>query len=255
MEFDRLDIETPEHVRFAYELAGIGTRFLASLLDHVIQLALFMALLVVQAALMEAFPAFAKRGLVVTVVLLAGSTFIFLGYYIIFELIWNGQTPGKRQAGLRVIRDDGTPVGLTEVLLRNLLRLVDALPIYYGVGIVSILLSKQNKRVGDFVAGTVVVKERVGLEPETEPVAGKNRPEVELLAPLVARLSDQEVQAVERFIERRAEVEAGPRRALAARIAGAVRRSLGPIPAGTPTDNEAFLEAVYLALVRRRQRL
>ncbi|MEK7327557.1 MAG: RDD family protein, partial [Chloroflexota bacterium] len=84
----------------------------------------------------------------------------FWGYYILFEMLWNGQSPGKRWVGLRVIRTDGTPITLTESIIRNLVRLVDFLPAYYGVGVVTMFINEQSRRLGDLAAGTLVVHDR-----------------------------------------------------------------------------------------------
>ncbi len=256
MEDDRLDIETPEHVQFSYVLAGVGSRFLAALLDIIIQTAAAGLLLVGLAVLSDAFPSLAERGVAVLLVMIGANIFIFLGYFVIFEMLWNGQTPGKRQAGLRVIRDNGTPITLTESLLRNIMRLVDFLPAYYFCGIISILFSKQSKRLGDFVAGTVVVMERIEEEPEdAPPLVGAAEQQVVLMVPLVPKLTQQEADAVEHFIERRDEVDPQVRMGLAHRLAASVRARLGTLPAGTPDQPEALLELVYAAIVRRRERI
>ena len=82
------------------------------------------------------------------------------GYFIFFELTWNGQTPGKRAAGVRVLTSRGEPVTLVHTLVRNVLRIVDALPSFYMVGVISILVTRRSQRLGDLAAGTVVVRER-----------------------------------------------------------------------------------------------
>src|SRR5215510_11634669 len=91
------------------------------------------------------------------------SFVLFWGYYIFFEMLWNGQTPGKRWVGLRVIRTDGTPITLSESFIRNLTRLVDFLPAAYGIGIISMFLDKQSRRLGDLAAGTLVVHDRAPI--------------------------------------------------------------------------------------------
>src|SRR5579862_4076140 len=81
------------------------------------------------------------------------------GYYAIFEALWKGQTPGKRWAGIRVIKDSGRPINAFEAIARNLVRAVDFLPLFYGVGVITMLLNAKNRRLGDYVAGTLVVHE------------------------------------------------------------------------------------------------
>jgi uncharacterized RDD family membrane protein YckC len=140
---DYLSIDTPENVAFGYDVAGIGSRFLAALVDTililvllvVVNLPLFLLAGVLSATLTDEISiwAFAISGLI--------SFALFWGYYIFFEMIWNGQSPGKRWVGLRVIRADGTPITLVETIIRNLVRLVDFLPAYYGVGVVTMFVN------------------------------------------------------------------------------------------------------------------
>jgi hypothetical protein len=86
----------------------------------------------------------------------------YWGYYIFFEILWNGQTPGKRLVDIRVIRVDGTPAAATEIIIRNLVRTIDLLPMAYGVGIIAMFVSPNSRRLGDLAAGTLVVHERQG---------------------------------------------------------------------------------------------
>ena len=158
---ETLDIQTPENVAFGYQVAGIGSRFLASLLDTLIIIFLEFLVIVITLLSLRAFGqlnatlaswAYAVLGIV-------GFLF-FWGYYIFFEMLWNGQSPGKRWVGLRVIRTDGTPITLSESFIRNLTRLVDLLPAAYGVGIITMFIDKQSRRLGDLAAGTLVVHDR-----------------------------------------------------------------------------------------------
>src|SRR5690606_14075457 len=89
---------------------------------------------------------------------------IFWGYYVLFEYLWNGQTPGKRLVKIRVARTDGNPAGFVEVVIRNLVRVVDFLPTGYGLGLLVMFFSPQARRLGDFAAGTLVVKERSDVD-------------------------------------------------------------------------------------------
>lgn len=153
-----LAIDTPENVIFDYSLAGLGSRFLAALVDSLL-------LVLIQAVLLWLMFFFIVRQIFSgpdaetwTLSLLSLLAFLFFwGYYIFFELIWNGQSPGKRLVGIRVIRRDGTPVTLSEVLIRNLVRLVDFLPSFYGVGVVVMFADPRSRRLGDMAAGTLVV--------------------------------------------------------------------------------------------------
>src|SRR4029078_5649079 len=81
------------------------------------------------------------------------------GYYMVFEILWNGQTPGKRLVGVRVMRENGYPIRPVDAVIRNLVRIVDWLPATYGIGVLTMLLNKRSKRLGDFASGTIVVRE------------------------------------------------------------------------------------------------
>jgi uncharacterized RDD family membrane protein YckC len=160
---DNFVIDTPENVEFSYQVAGIGSRFLAALVDSSI---IVIAVAVAQVSLWALFStpwgaAFTgSAGGWVTAVFVLATFAIFWGYYIVFEMAWNGQTPGKRWIGLRVIKVNGYPISLVDSVIRNLVRLVDFLPAYYGLGVITMFANAQARRLGDFAAGTVVVKER-----------------------------------------------------------------------------------------------
>lgn len=163
-------IDTPESVTFAYEVAGIGNRFIAALIDTTIlaaallllNLLVFVALGLIGDLTMDMLlgddPPSWLGGL--TIALYALLNFVFYwGYYILFEWLWNGQTPGKRFVKIRVLRLDGNPAGFVEILLRNLVRPIDFMPGGYGLGLVVMLLNEKSRRLGDFAAGTLVIRE------------------------------------------------------------------------------------------------
>ena len=223
---DTLHIETPENVAFGYTIAGIGSRFLAALVDTILIGILQVLVIIVAFTLASVLlpdGAMALDGdnpLLAWIIGAAGLiSFGFLwGYYIFFEMLWNGQSPGKRRAKLRVIRADGTPITLTESIIRNLVRLVDFLPLYYGVGVVTMFVNEQSRRLGDLAAGTLVVRESgapVTLESlaaraaEPQPVYRPIPPELgpefgpEFRPLPVELLTSQDLQLLEDFHARR----------------------------------------------------
>ena len=106
--------------------------------------------------------------MIVTISLVVLAIFLLIwGYHIFFEFLWNGQTPGKRVAGIRVLTTRGEPVTFVHVLVRNLLRIVDFLPSSYMLGAVCILVTRRSQRLGDLAAGTIVVHERFDALPRT----------------------------------------------------------------------------------------
>jgi uncharacterized RDD family membrane protein YckC len=161
---DELDILSAENVNFALETAGLGSRFGAAVIDLTLQAIAITLLLVVVTvngnylALWEDLGKW-MRAIVGALVILVVFTITY-GYYFFFEWLWDGQTPGKRWLGLRVLQTSGMPLTAWSALTRNLLRTVDFLPALYGVGVVVSLINPHNRRIGDLVAGTVVTREQ-----------------------------------------------------------------------------------------------
>ena len=248
---DELVIETPERVELRYVLASVGNRFLAAAIDHVIQLVAIAIILVAAGALSD-WKLFASMGVWTAAFTVLAVFAIYWGYFVVFETAWSGQTPGKRMMRLRVVREDGRPVRFFEVFVRNLLRVaIDIQPMpSYAIGVVSIIFSERSKRIGDFVAGTVVVKERATEAPSLDEIIRVSEIEQQRLeraapAPFSAdtrRLTEQEVRAVETFLKRRFELQEPNRSALAARIAQPISVKLGvPVDMISP---EALLEEI-----------
>ena len=160
-----VDIETPELVTFSYTIAGVGSRVAAALIDYLLCLLLFILLIIGFAFLganrIGALGGSSSDAWALAIVVL-GQFFILWGYYVLWEGLADGQTPGKRYMRLRVVSDGGYSVSFAGSAIRNLVRIVDMQPVFtYGVGIGSILLTKQGKRLGDLAAGTLVVREQL----------------------------------------------------------------------------------------------
>lgn len=213
-----VDIETPEHVAIGYELADLGSRFTAMLLDGLLILVGEIGLGLALLFLGQAFGfenVFVGIGLGVAILL---SFVLFWGYFVLFEGLRDGQTPGKRRMGIRVVHDGGFPVTVRGAAVRNLIRLIDLQPApSWAVGGLSMMLHPQTKRLGDIAAGTVVVRDRTGAALPEE--AAAPRPAA-LGAP---RLSDEEFAALTMYASRRtalpSEVRADLSRRLMARLA------------------------------------
>jgi uncharacterized RDD family membrane protein YckC len=210
-----LTIDTPENVMFGYEIVGLGSRFIAAIIDTtfiiILQLFLWLGLIAVIALTWGS-----ELGRVSWLAAAVGIfAFLFLwGYYIYFETSWNGQTPGKRWTGIRVIRQDGLPISLSEAVIRNLIRVVDFLPLLYGVGIVAMFADGQSRRLGDWAAGTLVVREleTVTLANLTPKMNGgqhlqylARQPHIqEIVARLpVERLKTADLRLVQDYLQRR----------------------------------------------------
>jgi uncharacterized RDD family membrane protein YckC len=232
---DELVIETPERVELHYVLANVGNRFLAAAIDHVIQAAAIVAIVLI-AGLITDWRLFADIGTWTAALTVLVVFAIYWGYFVVFETLWNGQTPGKRIMRLRVVREDGRPVRFFEVFVRNLLRLaLDFQPFgSYAIGVVSIIFSARSKRVGDFVAGTVVVKERATEAPSLAEIISISNIEQQRLQRAIAPpffadtrlLGESEIRVIEAFLKRRFELTELNRTAIALRIAQAISAKL-----------------------------
>lgn len=174
---DRLSVETPESVAFAYELAGIASRAAALFIDTVI---LVLLLLAETFAAVLIFSAMGENMTDVVAIWVIAITAVIgfitaWSYFVLLEVLRNGRTVGKRALGIRVVRDDGGRVGVMDSIIRNIMRLVDMLPGYYAVGLVAVLFSANNKRLGDMAAGTVVVRDTGELTLPEGGMAGSAR--------------------------------------------------------------------------------
>jgi uncharacterized RDD family membrane protein YckC len=153
---DDLVVSTPERVVFQYEVAGIGSRFLAQFVDVIILAVIQLVITIGAGALGGIFNSLQLFGLVELIL----SFLLIAGYFLISEAAWNGQTVGKRYVRLRVVGDQGEPLTLGQAVIRNLVRVVDFLPVFYAIGIVTMFSNRRAKRLGDFAAGTLVVRDR-----------------------------------------------------------------------------------------------
>jgi len=259
---ETLIIETPERVPLAFALASIGNRFLAVLIDHFIQ---YMAILIVAWAFIswsgvgdmnsierdELMSQMSKWTIALMIIVLF---LIFSGYFIFFEWLWNGQTPGKRLFKLRVIREDGRPITLWEAIARNLLRIFDAIPgvflPVYSLGLISIFLSSRDQRFGDMFAGTVVIRERTDEAPTFEETFSnqisdaafrrvQKRTDFQANVNLVTQ---DEIEVVESFLRRRWDLTERQRLWMAWRVALPLMYKIKPNYDLNTFTYEGFLE-------------
>lgn len=251
---DILVIETPERVPLHFALASIGNRFIACAIDHAIQ-ALALGLVALTAMILSSFTIF-ERGFAsapkwVYAVMILMLFLIFSGYFAFFEFIWSGQTPGKRWLKLRVIREDGRPITFWEASVRNLLRTFDMMPFpFYSVGLISVFSTTRDQRVGDMVAGTVVVREReaeapafaqVFATPVSDPALRRSFKPVDFTASL-SSLTESEIQVVETFLRRRWDLSEVPRQWMAWRVSLPILYKIKPAYDLATFTYEGFLE-------------
>ncbi|MES3034558.1 MAG: stage II sporulation protein M [Gemmatimonadota bacterium] len=211
-----LDVETPEQVVVSYTLAGIGTRGAAALIDLMLLLVLVGSLWYGAASLPKLMPGLRDfGGGWLTAVIIIGQFLLIWGYFVAFEAIWDGQTPGKRLLGLRVVRNGGGGVDIGASAARNVIRVVDFLPLGYFVGMVTIVANQRNQRLGDLVAGTIVVRERLLRHQRTvaSPAAGDTEEEE-----FAATLDDERFALLDRFVAREATLDDASRTRIAAAL-------------------------------------
>jgi uncharacterized RDD family membrane protein YckC len=158
-EAEELVVATPERVAFRFETAGLGSRFAAQLIDVLVLWGLLLAL----GGACLGLGAVTGRGDAALLAFILVGFAIFWGYWIVPEALWSGQTLGKRLLHLRVVDAGGGPITVGQAIVRNLVRVVDFLPLYYAVGAIAIFASPRNQRLGDLAAGTVVVRERLAV--------------------------------------------------------------------------------------------
>jgi uncharacterized RDD family membrane protein YckC len=246
---DKLTIETPEQTALDFAIAGIGSRFLALAYDTLIQMLVgFVVGLGGSMTIGLLAAASPRASLWGAAILILFFFFLYFGYFALFEIIWNGQTPGKRKAGIRVIKDSGRPLTPAESIARNLMRIVDWLPAFYAVGIVSAILTRENKRLGDLIAGSLVVRESsfADLKPAWQTAQAPAGPAQPSLG--ADRLSPDECALIDSFLTRRLDLAPDVRFRVADEIFRRLKSKL-TLPPENTLSTEKVLEA--LAYERR----
>lgn len=268
---ETLSIETPERVPLEFALASIGNRFLAVVIDHFIQfLSIFLIawffLAISGTSTGSAGESILSEMPKWTVALMVLVLFlVFASYFIFFEWLWNGQTPGKRLLRLRVIREDGRPLTPWEAIARNLMRIGDAVPGFiipiYSVGLIVIFLNNRDQRLGDIFAGTVVIREHAGDAPTFSETFGSKINDPAMIrvqknvtfAADITPLNENEIEVVEAFLRRRWDLSDRQRLWMAWRIALPLMYRLKPKYEMADFSYEGFLEEL-LHRFRARQR-
>jgi len=245
-------IETPERIRFRYRISGPGRRFVAWSIDFAIRIVLLIGLAI--AVGLFASITWSVTGESALGLLLLGIFALEWLYGAVFEWLWSGRTPGKFVLGLRVVRVDGSPGRFPDFLLRNLLKAVDFLPAIpvpstpfwlptFGISLITMMVDPRLRRIGDMVAGTVVVIEQRArvLEAVTlkTPVSEAEREGL----PGTVRLSRQEKQILEEFLRRKRRLSKGRAEELAQLFAPTLSAREG-------VEADSFTRVLELAYAR-----
>ena len=261
---ERVSIVTPDHIELDFEPAGLGSRLMAALIDVILIFLIFLALLI--GGIFAGITALGLGGPESGVVFLAALIIFFYtliwGYFVFFEALWRGQTPGKRYAGIRVVLDNGLPVGWREAALRNFVRAADIMPPPAClVGSLMILLSKRGKRLGDLLAGTMVVREEFATSShprasrwETAWVAGaeKGRTKTSIMLGDM-KIDARQIQIIERYLAKRDSLPVTQRQVLVWRIASPFLKAAGEDPNALVQrpDRYTVCEQVLTSISRR----
>ena len=264
----QLTINTPEQVSIRFPLAGMGSRFLAILIDTLLQIAAYIVLVLVFLLVVSAAPKSGSGQLShnsekwMVAILILVHFVMYWGYFTLFEAFWNGQTPGKKLFKIRVIQDSGRQITFFEAMIRNLIRVIDMLPSFYLVGVIAMACNRRHKRLGDLAAGTLVVHERASEEPmwggtgprtitaaafqpaQAEPdFLSQHIIPVALPADAIARLSAADLNVIDRFFARALDMELTTRAQIAARLAAQLTAKMN-IEAPKEINPERVLEAI-----------
>jgi len=249
--FNRVKYRTPESVELEFTLAGIGNRALALVIDYLILavawVVFFLAWAFISAQLVDWWAETFGSATAVWLVAIAFivSFVMYAGYFVFFETLWQGQTPGKSFAKIRVVRDDGRPIGMQQATLRALLRPFDE---FLFIGFFLIILSRQEKRLGDFVAGTIVIQAEapnVSSNLHISEAAKLLHQELLQISDLSVLLPD-DFAVIREYLQRRSAMTTKARSTLSLKLAEQVQQILHLEKIPTPSA-DVFLEAVYLA--------
>jgi len=240
---DRITIATPEGLELEVQLAGLGSRFIAGLADLIIQVVLVVVLIVLTGVVSGG----SRLDFLAAVI---GVFLVLIVYPIAFEVLNRGRTPGKRLTHLRVVREGGGAVDLQASAIRNFMRLIDGPTLSYLPGVISIIATRRNQRLGDLAGGTLVVREDpLPSTPETRLARGPLMESWESWD--VSAVSDLDIATVRQFLARRDSLDSRARADLARRLADGLAAKVGGAP--HMGSGESFLETLVEAKARRQQ--
>lgn len=246
---DRLAIDTPENIILSAQIAGYGTRCIAAILDYLI---LLIFIFIFSYLYVQSLSMSDRSGTGFTVMLFLIQFLLIAFYHLVLELLWNGQTIGKRIVGARVVQANGLPATASGIVIRNLVRLFDFLPVFYGIGLIVMFASGRTQRLGDLAGGTIVIREQRSLTiNKVKENVHVTYHFINLHTPLphylsVAGLSDDDRRVVYDFLQRRYDIR--DRGELAKMLAKRIAANMAGAPRlYTDREAETFLEQVARA--------
>ncbi|MBD2358420.1 RDD family protein [Tolypothrix sp. FACHB-123] len=250
--FNRVKFRTPESVELEFTLAGIGNRAWALIIDYHILAFILVLIYVIFGVILVQLADFwltvfgSNLALWMIAIVFILTFAIYTGYFVFFETLWQGQTLGKRFAKIRVIRDDGRPIGLQQAALRGLLRPLDE---FLFIGAFLIMLGNHEKRLGDFAASTIVIQDQIPIGSATLNISDQAKllyEELMQIADLSALLPD-DFAVIREYLQRRNGMSPRAKSSLSLKLSQQVQAiiNLEQIPVSVAPD--VFLEAIYLA--------
>ena len=245
---NRVKSRTPESVELEFVLAGLGNRIYALVIDYLIWSSLLLVILILWIFLFTQIAWLQSESirLWLTAIQLLILFGVYIGYFICFETLWRGQTPGKRYVKIRVIREDGRNVGIQQSILRSLLRPIDDL---FCLGFLFILFSAQEKRLGDWVAGTILIQEgqavtnqKIEISPAATDVANRI-----VETGKIGALTPEQFATVRKYLYRYPALAPGARRSVSDKLANQLLERIDLAKAPPTIDSHLMIEAIYLA--------
>jgi uncharacterized RDD family membrane protein YckC len=255
-------IETPENVELEQRLAGIGSRFVAGMLDNLIIVALIALLIVVIMLVawvnpLDLIHTVKESGQWALALLILAAYGVYWGYFVFCEMITNGQSPGKRSQRLRVVKEGGGAIGFTDIAVRNLLRAVDSLPFGYALAGVCMFFSEKVQRLGDMAAGTVVVSEQLPdySARADKPMKMEWERETDSSSLRATGLTPNEFRALFNYWARRGELTPAARRRVLPQLLRPILQRTGEhLPGEDLSSMEAYVESLLQKAATAEQR-
>ncbi len=243
---DVITIMTPESVPITLELAGLGSRFIALIVDSLIIGVILLLVTFGGLGIASSIEGNETLYAIFAVLYIVGSFLLLFGYFVLFEVKNNGQTPGKKAASVRVIREDGQPVNFAAASIRAIVFILLDITLFGLPGMICIIVSKKNQRIGDIAAGTLVVRSRAAKSSALPPPAP---PPATLTTGLenwdVSQVSDAQLAIIQDFLQRRIRLDVAARKRLATELTARISDQIHAPTAST--DPERLLEQVYAA--------
>ena len=245
----RVKSRTPESVELEFTLAGVGSRALALLIDYLLWMVILIVVLTAFAFLNYLFSNIVGADKWIISIQLLIFFVVYIGYFIFFETLWHGQTPGKRYVKIRVIRDDGRNAGLQQAIMRSLLRTFDDL---LSLGFLLILFTKQEKRLGDLVAGTIVIQEaqnsaqEISIDPAAQELADSLAKTGRLEA-----LTPDNFAAIRRYLQRYPTLSREAQLTVSENLHQEILSTTNLYPKTDKPNYHLFIQAVYLVCLQQ----